>query len=291
MRSDHLKRHIGRHNDIISMTDEEVREELHIRHTTHTLRNDRQQKIEEIAEQEGIPLIHCRDVIAEPVAVYSVDEEEEDMLRDNQHYLEKIERGEGIANIINKGTIREGSLSRERKEALYLYRKEEQLRDLSQAELRPWQQQLLEITKVSSEREVIWVIGKNGNEGKSWFQDYLESCLGFNRVMRLDLRIKHKDICNILKKRPLTSIDIFLFNDGRSIPPDENTYYRILENIKDGYATSSKYDNDVIKFKRPNTVIVFSNTIPDWSKLSDDRWKSFRIENNQLIIHGDNDNI
>ena len=166
-----------------------------------------------------------------------------------------------------------------------LYRKEQHVRDLTQAELRPWQQKLFEISEVPSEREVIWVIGKDGNEGKSWFQDYLESCFGFNRVTRLDLRIKHKDICNILKKRPLTSVNIFLFNDARSIPPDENSYYRILENIKDGYATSSKYDNDVFKFKRPNTVIVFSNIMPDWVKLPKDRWELCREKDNHLFIH------
>ena len=37
--------------------------------------------------------------------------------------------------------------------------------------------------------------------------------------------------------------------------------------ISDGYATSSKYDNDVIKFKRPNTVLVFSNNMPDWKEI------------------------
>ena len=97
-----------------------------------------------------------------------------------------------IFDILNKGIVREGSLSRERREARHLYHKEHQLRDMSQAKLRPWQEQLFEITKVPSEREVIWVIGKDGNEGKSWFQDYLESCFGFNRVMRLDLRIKQR---------------------------------------------------------------------------------------------------
>ena len=213
------------------------------------------------------------------------------MLRDNQHYLEKIERGEGIANIINKGTIREGSLSRERKEALYLYRKEQQLCDLSEADLRSWQQQALQFIKTPTERDIIWIIGKTGNEGKSWFQEYVESCFGFNRVMTIDFRIKHANVCNVLKKRPLSSIDIFLFNDARSVPGEDLSCYRILENIKDGKATASKYDSDVIKFKKPNTVMVFSNTMPDWSKLSDDRWKPFRIENNQLIIHGDSDNI
>ena len=90
-------------------------------------------------------------------------------------------------------------------------------------------------------------------------------------------------------KRALTSIDIFLFNDARSIPPDENSYYRILEDIKDGYATSSKYDNDAIKFKKPNTGIVFSNIIPNWAKLSDDRWKSCQIKDNHLFSRDGND--
>ena len=38
--------------------------------------------------------------------------------------------------------------------------------------------------------------------------------------------------------------------------------YRILEdiNIKDGAVTTSKYDNQVIKFKTPNFVMVFSNS-------------------------------
>ena len=214
------------------------------------------------------------------------EKEEEDMVKDNQAYIEKIARGKRILDILIKSIVREGSLSRERKEALHLYHREHQLRDMSQAKLRPWQEHLFEITKTPSEREVIWVIGKDWNEGKSWFQDYLESWFGFNQVMRLGLRIKHKDICNILKKRPLTSIGIFLFNDARTIPPEENTYYCILENIQDGYATSSKYDNDVIKFKRPNTVLVFSNIIPDWRKLSMDRWKSYRLNDNHLISCG-----
>ena len=35
--------------------------------------------------------------------------------------------------------------------------------------------------------------------------------------------------------------------------------YRVLEDIKDGAATTSKYDSKVIKFKTPNIVMVFSN--------------------------------
>lgn len=291
MRSDTLKRHIRIHKDILSMTDEEVRVELRERHAESLRREERRKKVLEIALEENIPSSDCNEV-----ALFSNDTTNsvslrEDMNYNNQEYIAKIELGEQIATIMIDDNIREQSLSKEHKEALKFYRNQMTRTNIQDVELRPWQQHLFEIIKIPSEREVIWIIGKDGNEGKSWFQDYVESCFGFNRVARLDLRIKHKDSCNILKKRPLSSIDTFLFNDGRSIPPDEHTYYRILENIKDGFATSSKYDNDIIKFKRPNTVIVFSNIMPDWGKLSMDRWKSYRIESNQLVIHGDMDKI
>ena len=291
IRSDTLKRHIRIHKDILSMTDEEVRVELRERHAENLRREERRKKVLEIALEENIPSSDCNEV-----ALFSYDTTNsvslrEDMNYNNQEYIAKIELGEQIATIMIDDNIREQSLSKEHKEALKFYRNQMTRMDIQDVELRSWQQRLFEIIKIPSEREVIWIIGKDGNEGKSWFQDYVESCFGFNRVVRLDLRIKHKDSCNILKKRPLSSIDTFLFNDGRSIPPDEHTYYRILENIKDGCATSSKYDNDIIKFKRPNTVIVFSNIIPDWGKLSMDRWKSYRIESNQLVIHGDTDKI
>ena len=51
--------------------------------------------------------------------------------------------------------------------------------------------------------------------------------------------------------------------------------YRILEDIKDGAATSSKYDSQVIKFKTPNIVMVFSNVRPDMKCLSADRWEVY----------------
>ena len=291
MRSDTLKRHIRIHKDILSMTDEEVRVELRERHAESLRREERRKKVLEIALEENIPSSDCNEV-----ALFSYDTTNsvslrEDMNYNNQEYIAKIELGEQIAAIMIDDNIREQSLSKEHKEALKFYRNQMTRTNIQDVELRPWQQHLFEIIKIPSEREVIWIIGKDGNEGKSWFQDYVESCFGFNRAVRLDLRIKNKDRCNILKKRPLSSIDTFLFNDGRSIPPDEHTYYRILENIKDGFATSSKYDNDIIKFKRPNTVIVFSNIMPDWGKLSMDRWKSYRIESNQLVIHGDMDKI
>ncbi len=46
--------------------------------------------------------------------------------------------------------------------------------------------------------------------------------------------------------------------------------YEVLENIKDGRAISSKYASEIIRFRTPNVVIVFSNAGPDMTQLSKD---------------------
>ena len=141
---------------------------------------------------------------------------EEDLLRDNQDYLGKIELGKQITTIIDKGIVQEESLTRKRKEALDLYRKQRPRIDIQNIELRPWQRQLMDFIATPSSRQVFWVVGFKGNEGKSWFQSYLETFYGYARVVRLDLRCKSSDILYTLSKRPLQAADIFLFNDTRS---------------------------------------------------------------------------
>ena len=185
---------------------------------------------------------------------------------DNNIYLDKIELGRKISVIIQEGIVQEESLTKERQDSLALYRKRRPRFDISEILLRPWQEQALELFALPTERSIIWICGEEGNEGKSWFQSYIEGRYGFNRVVRVDLRIKHANICNVLKKRTLSSVDIFIFNDARSVSGEDRNLYRILEDIKDGQATASKYDNDNIYFKTPNIVVVLSNQYPDTKK-------------------------
>ena len=86
--------------------------------------------------------------------------------------------------------------------------------DAQSVQLRPWQRKLVKIRP--TQRHVIWIWGSRGNEGKSWFQSYLETFYGFSRVVRLDLRNKTSNILYALSKRPLQTTDIFLFNDTRA---------------------------------------------------------------------------
>ena len=123
-------------------------------------------------------------------------------MKENQDYLDRLELGKQIAQIINKGTVLEESLSRDRRHAHKLYRKQKPSINIRKAHLRVWQQQLLRLIKKPLKREVFWICGYNGNEGKSWFQDYIEALCGYARVARLDLRNKTSNVLFTLSKRP-----------------------------------------------------------------------------------------
>ena len=144
-----------------------------------------------------------------------------------------------------------------------------------------WQEDLQAIISTPTDREIIWVQGMKGNEGKTWYQDYIAALYGHARVVRLDFKMNMRNTLHILSKRPLCSTDIFLFNERRALNHD-SANYTILEAIKDGIAVSSKYNSEILQFKIPNIVVVFSNHIPRTKELSKDRWKIFRITSDGL---------
>ena len=273
IRSDHAKRHARTLKDILTMSDEDVRKELRSRQVVKMRREEQQQRVMEIAQQENISI---------DLPEQTIDTEllRSDLLRDNQEYLYQIELGKQISNIIDEGTVREESLTIERKKALILYRKTKPTIEIANVQLRPWQESLMNMM-IPSERTVFWIIGSKGNEGKSWFQGYLETFYGYSRVVRLELSNTSPNILHALSKRPLSTTDIFLFNDTRATSSLSQNY-SILENIKDGSAISSKYNSDIIRFKTPNSVIVFSNNQPDKQRLSADRWRVYSINKNGL---------
>ena len=201
---------------------------------------------------------------------------------DAAEYKNKLKLGKIVYEEIEEHEIPEESLRREYKEAKELYIKHKKNIDLDNVILRPWQKALLNHIKPST-REVIWVIGKQGNEGKSWFQEYMESKFGWGKVIcGMDIKMKKGSICHVLSKRSLMTTDTFLFDVGKANSDDE-VNYELLEKIKNGRTVAAKFDSKELKFKTPNTVVVFSNEKPDVSELSKDRWKIFRIRDDDLI--------
>ena len=197
-------------------------------------------------------------------------------------YDEKIKLGENIFNVLMETNTKEDSLSRRHKEAFDLYQSKKLALNVDDdIKLFPWQNELLNVVQNKTYREIFWVKGAPCNEGKTWFQNYVQSYLGIERVVQLDLKNSVGNIMQVLRKLPLSSVDTFLFNDARS-GQSEMQCYKVLENIKDGKAIASKYASEIIRFRTPNVVIVFSNVDPDMTQLSKDRWRVFYINKGGL---------
>ena len=193
-------------------------------------------------------------------------------------YYKNVDVVKLVFDKVRSGDFEQQSLSKENAYALHLYNKMRPIIYVESVELRLWQEQCLQLVDVPTERQVIWIKGMCGNEGKSWLQSYVQSMYGFARTARLDFKSKANDIYLALSKRPLTTTYIFMFNDGRARSEEAKPCYSVLEAIKDGTAINGKYQSEVT----PNVVFVFSNVDPDVMQLSRDRWQILSITKDGL---------
>ena len=250
MRSDHLKTHMKQHED--GKFENEFSCALSLRTSKTSLDNE-----------------SIISYVSASSAVSSNKEEElrKILKRDDEEYKYKLAQGKILYQSMYDMDIAEESLRPEFKEMLDLYRKQREYMNINQVILRPWQQSLLEYMK-PSDREIIWVIGKKGNEGKTWFQKYMESKYGWSKIIcGINLKMKGGSICQLLRKRSLLTTDIFLFDVGKA-KTEEGINYDVLESIKNGWITADKYNSEQFRCHTPNTVVVFSNEKPDRCKRS-----------------------
>jgi hypothetical protein len=196
-------------------------------------------------------------------------------------HLETIELGKCISECLNDDPeIIEESLQPEYKQALSLYQQSRSRIDTNDITLKPWQTKVISFIDLPTHREVIWIVGKKGNEGKTFLQNYIRYYFGDRRVVATDITGRKKDIAHYLTKLPLECKDIFLFNNPAST--SDSIAYDLLEAIKDGVILSHKYDTNRLSFKTPNTVMVFSNNYPNQSALKKDRWRIYEIIEDEL---------
>ena len=265
MRSDNLKTHMKQHED--GKFENESSCALSLRTSKTSLDNE--------------------SIISSVSASSEVSSTKEEQLRrilrrDDEEYKYKLAQGKILYQSMYDMDIAEESLRPEFKEMLDLYRKQREYMNINQVILRPWQQSLLEHMK-PSDREIIWVIGKKGNEGKTWFQKYMESKYGWSKIIcGINLKMKGGSICQLLRKRSLLTTDIFLFDVGKA-KTEEGINYDVLESIKNGWITADKYNSEQFRCHTPNTVVVFSNEKPDIKEAVKDRWKILQIKGDDLI--------
>lgn len=132
------------------------------------------------------------------------------------------------------------------------------------------------------DRTVNWIYDKNGCAGKTAFVKYMfvkHKAVVFTGGKANDIAYQ---LCLLNKDKTLASdFKIAIFDIARS--NEGMISYKAIERIKDGIMTSPKYESCTVVFNNVH-VWIFSNDLPDISKLSEDRWKIWTIEDKEDLI-------
>lgn len=150
-------------------------------------------------------------------------------------------------------------------------------------EYRPWQVKLIQLMKKYEEddRKIIWVVGRQGSEGKTVFA---KDWYNLNPDETAYVCGKAGDMKYFLAER--------FFNDNEEIKyifidcvrSEESTIsYKGIEEIKNGFFFSTKYKSKMVSYNIVPTLVIFSNEEPNYSKLSKDRWIILDIDQDKLI--------
>ena len=145
-------------------------------------------------------------------------------------------------------------------------------------ELRPFQQDIINLLSLKDDRKIHWVYDPEGCKGKTSIMKYIDYyynaiCCSSGKdsdIYNLFWNYIDEDKKNVLL---LNNLDCFVYNVGR-----KHTFkqYTLLENIKDGFLTNSKYKCGCMNFNSP-VVIILANHLPDESSMTGDRWNIIRI--------------
>lgn len=152
---------------------------------------------------------------------------------------------------------------------------------LDNIKLLDWQKHIDNIMSQPPDRRTVhWYVDTVGNTGKSVMTDYFEHKYGdkFLRISASGVQAHHiYDIIRNQIKERRTYPKYYFFDLARGAANHKDLYV-VIENIKNGHITCSKFKGGTLRFMPP-TVIVFSNWYPLISDntLSKDRFKVFEI--------------
>lgn len=131
--------------------------------------------------------------------------------------------------------------------------------------LREWQQNLyMELMQPPNRREIFFIVDLKGNTGKTWFAHYFAALIDNVQIIVPGKKADMAFILDVQSK-------YFFFDAPRSKQGDF-IQYDFLEEIKNGYVLSPKYESRIKSFDVCH-VIVLTNEMPDMTKLSEDRYK------------------
>lgn len=145
-----------------------------------------------------------------------------------------------------------------------------QVRELEK--LRPFQQSIIDDALVWDTRHINVVLNTRGEVGKSRLVAYIRA----HRCGRvLPFINDYKDLMRVVMDMPTSKL--YLLDMPRAISKEKlYQLYSAIETIKDGYAYDDRYKFREKVFDCPN-IWIFTNSKPDLSLLSMDRWRIWEV--------------
>ena len=136
--------------------------------------------------------------------------------------------------------------------------------------LRQWQQDLNAILlRPPDNRKIIFIVDTTGNTGKTWFARYF--CDLHPESAQIIVPGKKADMAYVARE----DVKTYFFDCPRSKQGDF-VQYDLLEEMKNGYFFSPKYESRIKRIKTPH-IVVCMNEYPDMSKLSGDRYQIINL--------------
>ena len=132
-----------------------------------------------------------------------------------------------------------------------------------QPPLMEWQERAEHLLLNQSECQILFIVDRIGNRGKTWFAQYMHRKHGAIIFDQSDQR--H---CSLMWKME----KIVIFDVPRSAVPS----YACMEAFKNGYVISEKYRSQQ-KYQDGMKVAVLMNRTPSMSQLSQDRYRIFDL--------------
>ena len=104
-----------------------------------------------------------------------------------EEFKRKMELERYVKIVIDKNGSNEKGLDYDMKDALKTYKLHGKIMDMKDIEWRGWKMYLRQYLDTACDRKVVWVVGKEGNEGKSFFEVNIKEKFGYSRVCKLEL--------------------------------------------------------------------------------------------------------
>jgi len=148
-----------------------------------------------------------------------------------------------------------------------------QLRSFMEMELRSWQKTVQGWAQETDDRSIKIILDKIGNSGKSIFSEYLEYHKLAFEMPPMRCMEDIMQFCFSFKNQACYLVDM-----PRAMKKDKlGEFYAGLECLKNGVVYDKRYAGKKRRMDRPQ-IIVFTNTLPEWSLMSIDRWEAYEMQ-------------